>query len=93
MEELIATARNIRLFVNNKDPNAPVTPEIEMVLTTVEKSLQFVGSALANIEQTKTIRFIVNPEGARSFAKSLEEWATEAEDKADEINELSKKDV
>lgn len=87
MDQLIATAHNIRVFLCEEDKDAPVRPEIEAVLTTMEKSFQFVGAGLSSTEQTKTIRFSMSPEGARQFAKSLEEWANEAEEKCDNIKE------
>lgn len=86
VEQLIVTARNIRVFIDENEEK-PVTPEIEVVLTTMDRSVQFLGAALANIEQTKTIRFVVNPEGARKLAESLQEWASDAEEKAGQINE------
>lgn len=85
MQELIVTARNIRVFLFDEENT--VRPEIEAVLTTMERSVQFVGAGLSNTEKTNTIRFLLTPESARKFATSLNEWADEAEDKAEKILE------
>jgi hypothetical protein len=90
MEQLICTARNIRVFLCEEDEDkktSPVRPEIEAVLTTMDRTIQFVGAGLSNTEQTKTIRFTMSPEGARKLAQSLNEWADEAEEKAEKIEE------
>lgn len=91
MQELIVTARNIRVFLlDDKDAKKPIRPEIEAVLTTLERKIEFIGAGLSNTEKTETIRFIMSPEAARTFAKSLEEWADEAEEKAEKIEEALK---
>jgi hypothetical protein len=62
MEQLIVTARNIRVFICEEDEDkkiSPVRPEIEAVLTTMDRSIQFLGAGLSNTEQTKTIRYHV----------------------------------
>lgn len=90
MEQLIITARNIRVHLPDNDKERVVEPEIEAVLTTMERSIEFVGASYANVEKMRTIRFTLNPEAARKFAQSLNEWAQDAEDKADEIKEALK---
>jgi len=94
MDQLIATARNIRVFLkeesDEEDKDKGVVPEIELVLTTMERSFQFSGASLANIESTKTLRFSVTPEGARKFAESLQEWADDADSKTETLREALK---
>ena len=55
----------------------------------VDKNIEFVGSNFVNVEKTKTLRFTVNPEGARVFSKSLNEWADEADQKCTELTSAS----
>ena len=84
MEHLIVTARNLRFLMDNKEKD--FIPEIEVILTVVDKNIEFVGSSFASVEKTKTLRFTVNPEGARVFSKSLSDWADEAENKFSQLN-------
>ena len=89
MDQLICTSRNIRFFFDTKKDKL-ATPEIEAVLTVMDRTIEFVGTGIVNVEKTKSIRFIMNPEAARKLSDSLVEWADEAEEKAEKINEALK---
>ena len=86
MEQLIVTARNIRLLMVEEDGKFSFEPEIEAVLTLMERQVRLIGAGFTNVEETKTVRFTMNPRSARAFAQRLEEWADEAEDKAEQLN-------
>jgi uncharacterized SAM-dependent methyltransferase len=90
MEQLICTARNIRLHIPVQDKDAdraPLEAEIEAVLTVMDRTIEFVGSGLINMEKTKTIRFVMNVKAARKFSESLLAWSDEAEKNTAEIND------
>jgi hypothetical protein len=88
MKKLLATARNIRLIHNTEKDE--LQPEIEMVLTVYEKTAQFIGTGLANVEQVETIRIATTPDGARALAEALNEWADDAEDVSDRSSLLAR---
>ena len=90
VEQLICTARNIRIHIPVQDEDAdraPLESEIEAVLTVMDRTIEFAGSGLINMEKTRTIRFVMNVKAARKFAESLKEWADDAEKKTAEIND------
>lgn len=81
MQTLMATARNLRVIFDGPEMEA----EIEAVLGVYCKHFEFAGAGLVQNERLETLRFRMNPEGARLFAQKLNEWADEAEEKLEKL--------
>ena len=82
MKEVMATARNIH-FTLNGDKAVCV---VEAVVSVSESSYQ--GNAVGELKQVRipeTLRFGTSPAGMRVIAKSLNEWADEADKACEKI--------
>jgi hypothetical protein len=75
MTQLVSTARNIRHMLDDDG----IKPLVELVLTVMTPRYDLAGTTLARFERCETLRFETSPEGARTFAKHLREWADEAD--------------
>lgn len=79
MKHLIANARNFYHQAGEVDGELEIETIVEAIFTTMEKSYKFAGAGLAPVEDTETQRLFLTPEGCRSLAKRLNEWADEAD--------------
>lgn len=80
MNVLVTTGRNIRHIFN--DSTGTTEPEIEAVLTTYGKHIDFVGAGLTQVERCETIRFSMTIASAKALATQLTEWAKSAEEQS-----------
>jgi len=81
----MTVARNIRHTMIETKEGKKTVPEIEAVLTTFDKAMEFHGGSMVNVERTNTIRFQMTTETARNFAENLHSWANEAEEQSESL--------
>ena len=77
MQELVALARNLRLFVS--EDKLGFLPEIEAVLTTIVKEYVLVDQDITDVQRLATIRINMRPESARQAGQRLIQFADEAD--------------
>ena len=82
MKQLMTTARNIRYLVQGEC----VRTEIEVVLGLSERVAKPYDAGVIMVRECTTVRFALEPDTARELAKTLIEYADEADEQSAKLH-------